>query len=99
MLHMMCAFIITITVIYCYYHYYHFVFCLFRAAPTTYGSSQARGRIEAVGADLPHSHSNARSEPCLRPTPKLTATPDPQPTERGWGSNLFFMDPSQISFH
>ena len=26
-------------------------------------------------------HSNTGSEPCLRPTPQLVATPDPQPAE------------------
>ena len=36
-------------------------FCLFRATPTTYGGSQARGLIRAVAAGLPHSHSKARS--------------------------------------
>ena len=41
------------------------------------GGSQATGQIEAV-ATLPcHSHNNARSEPCLQPTPQLTAKPDP----------------------
>ena len=54
-----------------------FVFCLFRAAPAAYGSSQARGLIGAVAAGLRHSHSNDRSKPHLRPTPQLTATPDP----------------------
>ena len=50
-------------------------FCpFFRAAPETYGGSQARGLIGAVTAGL---CSNARSEPCLPPTPQLTATPDP----------------------
>ena len=44
-------------------------FFFFKAAPTAYGSSQARGQIGAVVADLYHSHSNARSEPHLRPTP------------------------------
>ena len=39
--------------------------------------SRARGRIGAVAAGLHHSHSNAGSEPRLRPTPQLTATPDP----------------------
>ena len=39
---------------------------LLRAAPTAYGGSQARGRIEAIAAGLHHSHSNARSEPRLR---------------------------------
>ena len=53
------------------------VFCLFRAIPTAYGGSQARGPIGAVATGLHHSHSNARSEPCLRPIPQLMATPDP----------------------
>ena len=41
------------------------------AAPTPYGGSQARGLIRAVAASLYHSHSNAGSELCLRPTPQL----------------------------
>ena len=53
------------------------VFLLFRAAPTAYGGSQARGRIGAVAAGLRQSHSNAGSELRLQPTPQLTATPDP----------------------
>ena len=53
----------------------------------TYGGSQARGQIGAVAAGLHHSHSNAGSELCLQPTPHLTATMDPQPTERGQGLN------------
>jgi len=57
--------------------YYFFVFCLFSAALAAYGGSQARGRIATVAAGLCHSHSNARSKPCLWPTPQLTATPDP----------------------
>ena len=36
-------------------------FFLFRATPTAYGSSQARGGIGAVAASLHHSHSNTRS--------------------------------------
>ena len=48
-----------------------FFFCLFRAAPLAYGSSKAKGLIEAVAvaAGLHHSHSNTGSEPCLWPTP------------------------------
>ena len=49
----------------------------FRAAPVAYGSSQAKSQIRAAGASLCHSHSNARSEPCLRPTTQLTAKLDP----------------------
>ena len=38
-------------------------FCLFfRAAPTAYGGSQARGPIRATAAGLHHSHSNVGSE-------------------------------------
>ena len=42
-----------------------FYFLLFRAAPAAYGSFQARGQIGAAAAGIPHSHSNARSEPHL----------------------------------
>ena len=47
-----------------------------RAAPTAYGGSQSRGPIRAVAASLHHSHSNAGSELCVRPTPQLTAVLD-----------------------
>ena len=57
-------------------------YCLFRAAPTAYGSSQARGLIGAVAASLCQSHSNTISKLCPRPTPQLMATPDPQSNER-----------------
>ena len=59
------------------------LFMLFRATPTASGSSQAKGQIRAIAASLHHSHSKPR----LRPTPQLTAIPDPQPTERGQGLN------------
>ena len=51
-------------------------FCLFRATPVAHGGAQARG-LRAVATSLCQSHSNAVSEPCLRPTPQLTAMPDP----------------------
>ena len=54
-----------------------FVFCVFKAAPMAHGGSQTRGLIGAVAAGLRHSHSNARSEPCLPPIPQLMAMPDP----------------------
>ena len=40
-------------------------FFFFRAAPAAYGGSQPRGLIGAVAADLHHSQSNTRFEPCL----------------------------------
>ena len=68
-----------------FFFFFFFVFCLFVvvvvvaiswAAPAAYGGSQARGRIGAVATSLRQSHSNAGSEPRLRPTPQLTATLD-----------------------
>ena len=58
------------------YLFYLFI-CLFKATPEAYEGSQARGRIGAVATGLHHSHSHARSEPRLRPTPQLRAMPDP----------------------
>ena len=57
--------------------FFFFFFFHFRAAPAVYGGSQARGRIGAVDTSLHHSHGNVGSEPRLRPTAQLTATPDP----------------------
>ena len=54
-----------------------FYFVFSRAAPMAYGGSQARGRIRAVAARLCQSHSNSGAELLLRPTPQLTARPDP----------------------
>ena len=49
-------------------HLLFFFFLLFRTAPTAYGSlTLARGPIGAAAASLHHSHSNARSQPRLRP--------------------------------
>ena len=68
---------------------FYFIFLSFsRAAPATYGGSQARGLISAVATCLCQSHSNSGSKLSLRPTPQLTAMPDPSPTEQGQGSHL-----------
>ena len=53
------------------------LFAISRATPVAYGGSQARDPIGAVATSLRQSHSNAGSEPRLRPTPQLTAMPDP----------------------
>ena len=58
---------------------FFFFFCLFAiswAASTAHGGSQASGLIGAVAAGLCQSHSNAKSEASLRPTPQLVAMPD-----------------------
>ena len=65
-----------------------FIFAFPRATPAACGGSQARGLIRAIASGLCYSHSNARSNPHLRPTPQVMAMPDPEPTEQGKGSNL-----------
>ena len=70
--------------------YIYFFFCLFAifwAAPAAHGGSQARGRIAAIANGLRQSHSSTGSEPRLRPTSQLTATPDRQPTEQDQALN------------
>ena len=57
-------------------HTFILFFLLFRATPEAYGGSQDKGLTGAVAAGLHHSHSNARAEPHLQPTPQLTVTPD-----------------------
>ena len=54
-----------------------FFVLLFRATPSAYGGSQARGHIGAVAAGLHHSHSNKGSEPHVQSTPQLRAMLDP----------------------
>ena len=68
--------------------FFFFVFFPFKDSSVAYGGSQAKGLIGAVAAGLSQSHSNARSELRLQPTPQFMATLDPQPTGRGQGLNL-----------
>ena len=59
-------------------HLFIYLFILlFRAAPWAYGGSQAKGLIRATASSLHHIDSNEGSEPCLQPTPQLTATLNP----------------------
>ena len=57
--------------------FYFILFYYFRATPTVYGSSQARGPIGAVVASLHHNHNDKGSEPNLQTTPQPMAMPDP----------------------
>ena len=54
-----------------------FFFVFSRATPIAYRGFQARSLMGAVASGLHHSHSNARSELHLRPTPQLMAMLDP----------------------
>ena len=65
-----------------------YLFIFSRTAPAAHGGAQDMGLIRAVATSLHQRHSNSGSEPLLRPTPQLMATPNPQPTEGGQGSNL-----------
>ena len=79
-----------------------FWFCLFVFAllghSCAYGSSQARGQIgAAAAAGLRHSPSNARSKPCVQPTPQPQQCRilDPQSKARDQTSS-FLMDSSRF---
>ena len=78
-------------------------FVLLRLHPPAHGSSQARGLIRAAAAGLHQSHSKARSEPRLQPTPQLTAMPDPQcwilnPLSKARDRTHSLVVPSRIHF-
>ena len=71
---------------------------LFRAAPATCGSSQARGQIRAVAASLHHSHSNTAMVVCdLHHSSRQCWIPDPL-SKAGDGTRIL-MDTSYARFH
>ena len=69
--------------------FYFILFIYFAFQGLTHGiwKFPGQGSSQSYAASLCQSHNNSGSEPCLQPTPQLTATLDPQPTERGQGSN------------
>ena len=66
------------------FFFFFFFFLLFRAAPTSYEHSKARGQIGA--ADLHHSHSNAGSKLSLQTYTSTHCKAGSLPTEQGQGS-------------
>ena len=56
------------------------------------------GQIRATAAGLHHRHSNTGSELHLRPTPQLTATPDPYPLNEARDQTHILMDTNWIHF-
>ena len=72
-------------------------FCLVKATPTAYGSSQARGLIRSVAAGLHQSHSNAGSERFLLHSSWQRQILNPLSEIRNQTLNL--MVPSQINLH
>ena len=85
---LICHTVVSLSVVFLFCFVFVFVL-LFRAAPAACGSSQARGLIRAVVTSLHLRHNNLASELRLQPTPQLTASPDPQPTERSQESNPY----------
>ena len=73
-------------------------FLFFRATPTAYGGSQATGWIKAVASGLRNSHSNARSELHLWPTPQLTASQILNPLSEARDWTCVLTGASQIRF-
>ena len=59
------------------FRFFIFWLLFFRAAPTAYRGSQARGPIGATAASLCHSHSYWGSKPHLLPAPRFPAMSDP----------------------
>ena len=74
-------------------------FLIFRAAPMTYGSSQARILIRAVAAHLWHSHSNTRSQPHLRPIPQLRKCQILIPLSKDRDPTQVLMKTSLVLYH
>ena len=74
-------------------------FLLFRAAPMAYGSSQARGRIGAIGTSPHHSHSNVGSKPSLWPIPSSWQCWVPDPLSKARDQTHILTHTSQIRFH
>ena len=76
---------------------FFFFFLVFsRAAPTAYGGPQARVLIRAVAAGLCQSHSNAGSEPHLRPTHSSQQRRIPNPLNKTRDRTHNLMVPIQI---
>ena len=69
---------------------------IFRASPEAYGGSQPRDPIGAVATGLCHSHSNSESEPSLRLTPQLMATPILKPLSEARDQTCILMDASRV---
>ena len=61
-----------------------------------YGGSQVRGAIGAPAGGQCHSHSNARSDPCLQPTPQLMARQILNPRSEARDQTCILMDASQV---
>ena len=76
---------------------FYFIFGLYRATPAAYRGFQARGLIGASAAGLLQSHSNAGSEPHLRPTPQQRQILNPLSEARD--RTYVLMYTSQIHFH
>ena len=80
------------------FFFFFFFFGLFRAAPSAYGGSQARGWIQAVAASLYHSHSNARSESHLQLCHSSWQCQIRNSLSKAGDQTRVLMDTSQIRF-
>ena len=70
------------------------MFSLFRAAPTAYGGSWAKGQIGAVAAGL--RHRNVGYEPCHHNSQQCQIL---NPLSKARDRTCVVMDASQIHFH
>ena len=79
--------------------FYFLFFCLFRTTPVASGSSQIRNGIWAAAAGHSHTHSNARSEPCLWPKPQLAAMQILNPLSKARDWTCILMETSRFHYN
>ena len=75
---------------------YSFFFFGFLGPHLWHECFQACGQIGAEAAGLHHSHSNARSEQHLQPTPQLTTL---NPLSQARDQTQILMDTSPVCYH
>ena len=81
-----------------FFSFFFFVFFLFRAIPTAYGGSWARGPLGVVAAPtLQPQQCQIWADSATYTT--AHTTPDSQPTERDQGRTGILMDPNGFLFY
>ena len=74
-------------------------FCLFRAALTAFGNSQARGRIGVTAACLHHSHSNPDPSHICDPHHSSWQRWILSPLSKVWDRSCILLDSSWVRYH
>ena len=78
---------------------FFFFFCLFRATPAAYGSSQARGQIRAIAASLYHSPTATKDLSYICNLHKSQQCWILNPLNKGRDQTRVLMDTCGVCFH